>query len=122
MSNVKYTTVHSNILNRTFYIEVIEDHPNNLDRASWGDVNPATKKLETGDYGKKNAAGVDEKDSIITKDNGFNNITYLKPGQSYMGYIEQLEKNHIKVQKQLDTETLSYFFVLIDYKKTEPPK
>lgn len=100
MSNVKYTTIHSTILNKTFYVEVIEDHPDNLDRVQWGDVNPATKKLETGDYGKKNAAGINMSESIITKENGFKDVSFLPPGTSPMGYIELLEKQHI--QKQLN--------------------
>lgn len=101
MSNVKYTTVHSTILGRTFYYEIIEDHPDNLDRAQWGDVNPATKKLETGDYGKKNPAGVNMNESIITPENGFKEITYLKPGESPNGYIERLEREFLDKQKQL---------------------
>mgnify|MGYP003556432568 CR=1 FL=1 len=100
MSNVKYTTVHSPILGKTFYYEVIEDHPDNLDRVQWGDVNPATKKLETGDYGKKNPAGINMADSIITKENGFKNPVYLKPGESPMGYIERLEKEFLQKNSQ----------------------
>ena len=101
MSNVKYTTVHSTILNRTFYFEVIEDHPDNLDRVQWGDVNPATRQLETGDYGKRNPAGINMSESIITKENGFKeeNIKYLKPGVSPLGYIEGLEKAHMEKLK-----------------------
>ncbi len=99
MNNVKYTTIHSTILNRTFYVEVIEDHPENLDRVSWGDVNVATKQLESKNYGKKNQAGINMSESIITKENGFNDINYLPPGTSPEGYIELLEKQHL--QKEL---------------------
>ncbi len=95
MSNVIYTTVHSPILNRTFYYEVIEDHPDNLDRVQWGDVNPATKKLETGDYGKKNNGGINMNESIITKENGFKDINFLPAGTSPLGYIEMLEKKYL---------------------------
>lgn len=98
---MKYMTIHSHILNKTFYVEVIEDHPDNLDRTTWGDYNPASGKLETGDYGKKNAVGVDMKDSIITKENGFGNINYLPPGTSPHGYIEMLEKEHFRKQLQI---------------------
>ncbi len=96
---MKYTTVHSTILNKTFYFEVIEDHPDNLDRVQWGDVNPATKKLETGDYGKKNSAGVNMSESIITEENGFKEINYLPPGTSPLGYIELLEKEYLNKNK-----------------------
>lgn len=97
MSNVKYTTVHSTILNRTFYFEVIEDHPDNLDRVEFGDINPATKKLE-GSYGKKNKGGINMADSVITKENGFNDIKFLPPGTSPHGYIELLEKEYLRKQ------------------------
>ncbi len=100
MSNVKYTTVHSHILNKTFYIEVLEDHPDNLDRVQWGDINPATRQLETGDYGKKNPAGINMNESVITKENGFKNIVELKPGTSPMGYIELLEKEYLQNQNK----------------------
>lgn len=96
---MKYSTIHSPILKKTFYVEVMEDHPDNLDRVSWGDVNLATKKLETGDYGKKNQVGVSMNESIITNKNGFDHINYLPPGTSPMGYIESLEKEYLKNNK-----------------------
>ena len=98
MSNVKFTTIHSPILNKTFYLEVIEDHSDNLERVQWGDYNQSTRKLETGDYGKKNSGGVNMSESIITEDNGFKNINYLPAGTSPMGYIEMLERKYLQEQ------------------------
>ena len=86
-------TVYSKILDRTFVIEPIADHKDNI-RSEWGDINPATKKLE-GDYGDKHNGAVKESESIITKENGFNEITYLKVGESPYGYIERLEKEFL---------------------------
>jgi hypothetical protein len=39
----------------------------------WGDINPATKKVE-GTYGSKYRGGIKEDESMITKENGFENI------------------------------------------------
>lgn len=50
---------------KTYYVEPIGNgHP-----ADWGDINPATKKIE-GDYGQKYTGCVSEKDSLITEENG----------------------------------------------------
>lgn len=51
---------------KKYYIEPIGNgHP-----ADWGDINPATKKVE-GDYGQKYTGCVSEKESLITPENGF---------------------------------------------------
>lgn len=72
---------------RKFCVEPIgSDHA-----ADWGDINPATKKVE-GSYGQKHRGSIDEKDSIITKENGFKNIVDLKPGISPEDYINNLLK------------------------------
>jgi len=55
----------------------------------WGDVNPATGKIE-GNYGEKYRAGVTEQESIITEANGFKNIVYVD-GSPY-SYIESQNK------------------------------
>jgi hypothetical protein len=57
---------------RTYYIEPIDSG----ERVDWGDLNPATKKLE-GDYGSKHKGAIKESESFITKENGFTNITTL---------------------------------------------
>ena len=40
---------------------------------TWGDVDPATKKL-TGSYGGRANGAIKAEDSVITKENGFNDI------------------------------------------------
>ena len=72
---------------KKYYVEPID----NGERVEWGDFNPATKKIE-GDYGTKHKGAVTEKESLITEENGFKNITTLPPGFSPLEYIEQLEK------------------------------
>ena len=61
----------------------------NGNRTDWGDLNPATGKIE-GHYGEKHIGAIQEKDSIITKENGYDDIIYLKPGVSPDSYIETL--------------------------------
>lgn len=73
---------------RKFCIEPI----GNGHAADWGDINPATKKVE-GNYGEKYRGSIDEKDSIITEENGFKNIVTLKPGESPDSYIQKLLRN-----------------------------
>lgn len=75
---------------RTFYIEPIT--PRSRQNKSWGDVDPATKKV-TGSYGDKHKGSVEERESIITEENGFKNIVTLPAGTSPEGYIKQLLKN-----------------------------
>lgn len=60
-------------------------------REKWGDLGPASKKL-TGHYGDKHPGAIDEKDSIITEENGFKNIEIIGPGVSPEGRIEQILK------------------------------
>jgi len=74
---------------RTYYVEPID----NGNRTEWGDLNPATKKLE-GDYGAKHKGSVKESESVIKEENGFENIVTLEPGYSPIDYIEQLDKKY----------------------------
>lgn len=57
----------------------------------WGDINPATKVIE-GNYGDKYRGSIDEKDSIITEENGYKNIVTLGEGESPDSYINKLLK------------------------------
>lgn len=93
--------IHSSILNRTFVVEPLDDHPDNLYQ-SWGDVNPATKKLETGSYGEKYVGGIKMKDSIITEENGFDpkDIKVLGVGVSPTGYVQMLEEEFLRKQRE----------------------
>lgn len=75
---------------KTYYVEPI-DVECGQPRAFWGDLNPVTKKLE-GDYGQKHKGSIKASESLITKENGFDNIITLEPGFSPLEYIENLEK------------------------------
>ena len=79
--------VKSLITGVTYYVEPIGDlHP-----ADWGDIDPATKKM-TGTYGEKHCGCINEDESLITKENGFENIEMLGVGVSPMSKIEERDK------------------------------
>ena len=74
--------VHSRRTGKTYFIEPILGN-----RVQWGDVDPATKKI-TGSYGSKYSGGIKESESLITEENGFENIRVLDPGVSPLKAIE----------------------------------
>jgi len=67
--------------------------PVGIGRSDWGDINPATKKV-TGNYGGKYQGSVDEKDSMITKENGFKEIHCVQ-GSPY-SKIEELDRLYME--------------------------
>jgi len=44
-----------------------------MNKSGWGDIDPATKKV-TGSYGNKYKGAIKADESMITKENGFENI------------------------------------------------
>jgi hypothetical protein len=68
-------------------------------RTNWGDLDPATKKV-TGKYGIKYRGSVDIKDSLITEENGFKNITTLQPGISPLLYINKIDEEHMRAREK----------------------
>ena len=73
---------------RIYYVEPID----NNNRVDWGDLDPVTKKM-TGSYGTKYKGSIKPEESMITKENGFDKIHTLEPGESPLSYIERLENN-----------------------------
>ncbi|WP_046742981.1 hypothetical protein [Kordia zhangzhouensis] len=70
----------------TYFVEPIDSgKPTNL----WGDLDPATKKL-TGDYGNKRRGAVLAEESLITEENGFQNISIFKG--SPLGEIDRRDQ------------------------------
>lgn len=82
-------TVTSYRTGRKYYVEPIETAHTPV----WGDVNPATGKIE-GSYGDKNPGGVKEKESLITKENGFDKIHYAGVGASPLSLITDLDEKY----------------------------
>lgn len=55
---------------KRYFVEWIE--PRSY-KTYWGDIDPATKKVQ-GSYGSKSRGGIKEDESLITKENGFEEI------------------------------------------------
>lgn len=88
LSNTDHTgrfMITSKVTGVSYYVEPVGNP-----RTNWGDLDPATKKV-TGSYGTKYRGSVDEKDSIVTEENGFKNVVTLPPGQSPLDYIYNMD-------------------------------
>ncbi len=73
---------------RKFLVE-----PINGAKTDWGNLNPATGKIEQ--VHAKSKGSINEKDSIIKKENGFKNIVMLEGGVSPLGYISMLDESGV---------------------------
>lgn len=86
--------VKSLVTGKTYYVEPIgTGHP-----ADWGDINPVTKEVE-GNYGSKYTGCISEKDSLITKENGFKIIETLEAGVSPLSVIYQRDAEYEQISK-----------------------
>ena len=74
---------------KTVTVEPV-DNPKQRSRG-WGDIDPATKTV-TGSYGKKHNGSVVESESVITKENGFENIEITAVGESPTDIVDKLLK------------------------------
>lgn len=77
---------------KKYFVEYISPRGH---RATWGDINPATGKLE-GSYGVKVTGAISEEESLITKENGFDDIKE-GPGTPYW----TIQKMHDEYKKTL---------------------
>jgi len=75
---------------RTFVVEPI-DNTLGKGRKKWGDIDPASGEVQ-GSYGNKSIGAIHEDDSIITKENGFDEIYEIGPGESPDSFINKLLK------------------------------
>ena len=85
--------VKSKITGKKYFVEPI----GNTHAADWGDLDPATKKM-TGSYGERYEGCVTEKESLITKENGFEKIELLDAGVSHLSVIDARDREY---QKQM---------------------
>jgi hypothetical protein len=60
---------------------------------TWGDVDPATKKIQ-GNYGSKYTGAISKDESLITEQNGFKKIVTLEAGMSPLQYIENIDSTY----------------------------
>lgn len=74
--------VTSHRTGKQYFVEPIAGN-----RVKWGDLNPATGKVE-GNYGQKYKGAIEASESMITEANGFKNIETLPPGTSPLHAIE----------------------------------
>lgn len=76
---------------KSYFVEVIDSD----ERTIWGDVDPATKKM-TGSYGDKYKGSIRPEESMITKENGFDKIHTLGPGESPLDYINRIDDEYFE--------------------------
>lgn len=74
---------------RTYYVETLDEG----EMTDWGDLDPVTKKM-TGAYGLKHKGSVRPEESLITKENGFEKIHTLGPGESPLDYINRIDEEY----------------------------
>lgn len=75
---------------KTYFVE-----PIGPDRtADWGSYNPGTGNIENKKGFDKYRGSIDEKDSMITKENGFDEIHYSGIGGSPMSVIDKLDEKY----------------------------
>lgn len=76
---------------KSYFVEAIDGE----ERTSWGDVDPATKKM-TGSYGDKYKGSIRKDKSMITKENGFDKIHTLGVGESPLDYINRIDDEYFE--------------------------
>ena len=81
--------VKSKITGKKYFVEPL----GNTHAADWGDLDPATKKM-TGSYGERYEGCVTEKESLITKENGFEKIELLDAGVSPLSVIDARDREY----------------------------
>lgn len=86
--------VKSKKTGKTYFVEAIDGD----ERTLWGDYDPATKSFQTAGYGKYKGS-VKPEESMITKENGFEKIHSLKPGESPLEYIERIDEEYFKIRE-----------------------
>jgi hypothetical protein len=74
---------------KRYFIEPIGDP-----HIKWGSIDPATGNLMNKKGAGKYKGSIDEKDSLITEENGFKNIKVHKPGVSPYAYIDELDAQY----------------------------
>lgn len=81
--------VFSQRTGKTYFVEPIGDV-----KTDWGSIDPATGNLMNKKGHDKYRGSVDEKDSLITKENGFEKITLLDKGVSPHHAIDVLDSKY----------------------------
>lgn len=74
---------------RKYFVEPVGDP-----HREWGSIDPSSNKLMVKKAWKKYRGSIDEQDSLITEDNGFENIRLLEPGVSPLKAIEYYDDQY----------------------------
>lgn len=85
--------VKSKLTGKTYFIE-----PQGDPHVEWGSVDQSTGKMNVKKGWKKNKGSTEKDESLITEENGFENITTLKPGMSPLQYIEEMDLKYLRVK------------------------
>jgi len=82
--------VYSFRTGKTYFVEPIgPDRP-----ADWGSYNPSTGNIENKKGFDKYTGAISESESLITKENGFENIRYSGIGGSPFSVIDEMDAKH----------------------------
>ena len=74
---------------KEYFVEAIGD-PHN----TWGSIDQASGKMMVKKGWKRFKGSIDEDESLITEDNGFDKIHDLKAGESPLVYIDKLDSKY----------------------------
>ena len=75
---------------KTYYVEPI----GNTRPADWGSYNPSTGNIEHKKGYDKYSGAISENESLITKENGFENIVYSGIGVSPYSIIDEMDSKY----------------------------
>ena len=81
--------VKSKRTGRTYYVEPVGNV-----RTNWGSYNPSTGNVENKKGTGKYRGSVDVTDSLVTEENGLENVVTLDPGQSPLTYISGVDSKY----------------------------
>lgn len=68
-------------------------------KTDWGSIDPATGNLMNKKGHDKYRGSIDAKESLITKENGFDNIIMLEPGVSPLHAIDVMDAKYPTISK-----------------------
>ncbi len=81
--------VYSPRTGRSYYVEPMGDP-----HVKWGSVDPSGKELMVKKGWRKHTGSISEKESLITEENGFQNIRTFEPGLSPIKAIEYIDDQY----------------------------
>lgn len=94
---------------KQYYVEYIE--PKGGIRTDWGSYNPSTGNIENKKGAGKYNGGVEEKDSLITVENGFTEI--VEGEGASVGWIINEMHERWKREKNLIEYKINFFKIII---------